>query len=756
MRDRQIELVFAMIKKLVPVRSLASSIPILLGTATAVLLLTLGSKNVLSQQGELEPSVRASSPEIPSGTPLWFQSSGEDNPASVENDTPFPNSKLIVNAEWASPRYYPNPKIQAADIIPVTWASDGHSYVIGDDGFVQQAKGTTVIARIIGGPPKDNSGPNMNFQLLAHDVFPYGCPKSISANSCYSVGFTNVNGVFYAATYDKGYPIVGDHPPGHARIDYSIRSISQTSWRHGTKNFPQPVDSGVMSFVEIGRGKASHDDCSARAFPQGCIYAIVLQGGYQDPKDRAGMDQFNATHIYLGRAAVGTPKQHYQEVLNPRRWQWFAGFDPNDRPTWIQASGPQLPRAIRSLSYPHNGRPGCAKGGQGQCRFWNQAPGQAGHVNYPHMVYDRALNRYLLTFTDWYYRDSQPASESGPMVQGGTEAIVLESPHPWGPWSFVMRSPYFGSGNGYGPSFPVQWEGPRTSEGQNLWMVWAANFSGCGKPLLVPVDLCQGVYGMNLRRVHFTLSDTRGSVRRPWYDQNIGFASRGHASFGNDAVKVIGNGNLSVAPDPFGQFKDKLHHDAFRYVFQRVQGNGTIEAQLHSPILGAKSTPGPEASTGLMIRESTYVIGHAKNNLLGQRLSLGDTFSETARYVYIGVTKDGSLFFQYRDENRILRSRTQPNTCSGGCHLRISRQNNRVTAYFSGANQVFHEAGSHTFSQPLSNSVTMGMVATSDSASTFPQYASYGNKFSNVQIFGRSTAAAISNWTSSNGASAAK
>jgi hypothetical protein len=53
-------------------------------------------------------------------TPLWFQSKGGDNPASAENDTPFPNGQLILTAQWTSPRYYPNPKVQAADIIPVT------------------------------------------------------------------------------------------------------------------------------------------------------------------------------------------------------------------------------------------------------------------------------------------------------------------------------------------------------------------------------------------------------------------------------------------------------------------------------------------------------------------------------------------------------------------------------------------------------------------------------------------------------------
>jgi hypothetical protein len=645
---------------------------------------------------------------------------------------------VVVNAQWTTPRYYPNPKIQAADIIPVTWASDGHSYVIGDDGSVHQIKGTTVIARIVGSPPADNSVPKMGFQLLARDAFPYGCPKSVTANSCYSVGLTNVNGIFYAPTYDNGYPVVGDHPPGHARVDYSGGSISQTSWIHGSVNFPKPVDSGVVSFVEVGRGQPSHDDCAESTFPHGCIYAIVLQGGYQDPKDPNGMDQFNATQVYLARMAVGTREKHYQEVAYPLRWQWLSGFDSNNRPTWIQASDSRLPRVIRSLSYPRNGRPGCAAGDGAECLFWDEAPGRVGHINYPHMAYDAALNRYLLTFADWYYRDFQPPSEKGPMVQGGAEAIVLEAPHPWGPWSFVMRTPYLGSGNGYGPSFPVQWEGPRTPDGEDLWMVWAANFSGCGKPQLVPADRCQGVYGMNLRRMHFTLAGVPGSIGRPWYDQEIGFASPGKATLHGDTVKIVGNGNLAVGPDPFAQFKDKLYHDAFHYVFQRVQGNGSIQAELPAPALKANSTAGPEASAGLMIRESTYVIGQTKNSLEGQRLSSGDTFSETARYAYVGVRKDGTLFFQYRDENHVVRSRLLPAMCLGGCFLKISRQGNRITASYSVADQGFQEIGSRTFSQPLSSSVTMGMVATSDSASTFPKYSSFVNEFSRFRIIGAS------------------
>jgi hypothetical protein len=641
---------------------------------------------------------------------------------------------VIVNAQWTSPRYYPNPKLEAADIIPVTWASDGNSYVIGDDGSVGEVKATTVVARILGSPPADDSITQMNFQLLAHDVFSYGCPKSMTTDSCYSVGFTNVDGVFYAVTYDQGYPVVGDHPPGRARIDYSEGSVTSTSWTHGTSNFPTPVDSGVVSFVETGKGEPSSDGCPESAFPRGCIYAIVLHGGYQDPGDPAGMDQFNATQVFLGRMSVGSPEQHYQEVSDPLRWEWFAGFDSNNRPTWIRASEKLLPHAIRSLSYPRTGKSGCAAGAQEECLLWGPAGSESGHVNYPHMAYDAALHRYLLTFTDWYYRDFKPPSEKGPMVQGGAEAIVLEAPDPWGPWSFVIRSPYLGSGNGYGPSFPVQWEGPRTPTGQDLWMVWAANFAGCGKPLLVPADQCQGVYGMNLRRLHFSLADDQNSVARPWFDQDIGFASPGHARFEGDSVEISGNGNLADAPDPYGQFHDHLAHDAFHYVFQRVKGSGSIEAQLLPPKEGTDIKGGPHASAGLMIRESTYVLGHTKDRLQDKHLSSGDIFDETARYAYLGVRGDGAVFFQYRDRHGVVTSRTQTGECAGGCSLKFSRVGNRAQTSICAGDRPCRDFAGYTFAQPLSNSVTMGMAVTSDSVSTYPRYATYESRFSHFKV----------------------
>lgn len=135
-----------------------------------------------------------------------------------------------------------------------------------------------------------------------------------------------------------------------------------------------------------------------------------------------------------------------------------------------------------------------------------------------------------------------------------------------------------------------------------------------------------------------------------------------------------------------------------------------------------------------MIRESTYVIGQTKGDLEGKQLSSGDVFGEDARYAYIGVSKDGAVFFQYRDENRVVRSKSLAGKCSGGCFLTIERKDNHITASYSGGDHVLHAVDNHTFMRPLSASVTMGMIATSGSASTFPQYSIYGGEFSHFRV----------------------
>ena len=48
--------------------------------------------------------------------------------------------------------------------------------------------------------------------------------------------------------------------------------------------------------------------------------------------------------------------------------------------------------------------------------------------------------------------------------------------------------------------------------------------------------------------------------------------------------------------------------------------------------------------------------------------------------------------------------------------------------------KVAHEAGSHGFTGKFAGSGSMGMVATSDSVSTFPQYVSYSGEFVDYRV----------------------
>jgi hypothetical protein len=109
-------------------------------------------------------------------------------------------------------------------------------------------------------------------------------------------------------------------------------------------------------------------------------------------------------------------------------------------------------------------------------------------------------------------------------------------------------------------------------------------------------------------------------------------------------------------------------------------------------------------------------------------------FAEDARYAYVGVKKDGSVFFQYRDGNQVVKNKALPDACSGGCFLTIHREGDHIAASYSGTDHLRHEVDSHVFSQPFFAPVTMGMVAASDSASTFPQYASYSSEFSDFRV----------------------
>ena len=359
------------------------------------------------------------------------------------NNTPFPSSTRILGARWTSKRYGP-PSNQWGDVLPTVWADDGNDYTMMDDGGtdvpVAGALWRQSLARITGMPPR---------LRFLHVGNPYSPPPhtfaQIQQNPAlwvgplgryYSSGLVEANHVLFA-TQELDWNWNANGPfTGLAGIAYSTdRGVT---WQSPAKQFPAPL--GNLSWVIRGEGGVYYD---------GWAYAIASER------------EFGASYLVMGRA-----RPDVADITDPAQWQWVSGWAQVGGVTWPEFSG-SLADAVPIAAW-------------------------RGHFTYPQMAFDSPLQRYLLTFT-YSYAASPPA-----IWQNGAELVILEAEHPWGPFSFVAREPFFGPSNGYGAGFPINWI---SRNGQDLWMKWAANFDGCAPHL----D-CSGGYGFNYRRLHLTVA----------------------------------------------------------------------------------------------------------------------------------------------------------------------------------------------------------------------------------------------------------
>jgi len=389
--------------------------------------------------------------------------------------TPFPSSTLIVSAQWASGRYDP-PANQWGDILPTVWGDDDSTYVMMDDGGVDAPKTGGLwrqsLARISGSPASISfhhvgnpfAPPPHTWGEIGGDMDRDDGPLG----PYYSIGFTEAGGVFYATQQRNWNWSANSNFTGLVGIAYST-SHGRT-WRFVNKPFPAPL--GNLTFIVAG-GKGGGPG------PDGYLYAIGTER------------EFNASRLLLGRVRPGVAN-----VTDPARWQWFAGSQQSastSTPVW----SPSVSTAVPVLQ-------------------WSR------HITYPQMTYDAPLHRYLLTFT-YSYSSTPPA-----VWRGGAQLVFLESPTPWGPFSFVAGSREFGPSNGYGAGFPAQWI---SSHGQTLWLKWAANFSGCAKRL----D-CSGKYGFNLAKVTLRLASAPRAKRHT----SVGHVVRRQRRLTRDAIRRDG------------------------------------------------------------------------------------------------------------------------------------------------------------------------------------------------------------------------
>lgn len=373
------------------------------------------------------------------GVGMLWAPAGAGAYLSMRDISPFPASKAIVGATWTSPRFGP-PANQWGDILPTVWADDDDQYTMVDDGGadVPLAGGMwrQSVARISGTPPTIH---------IHHVGDPNSPPPATFAQiHAHSALWRGPLGPYYSSGLVAANHVFfatqeNDWNWTNNGLFTGLHGIAYSTdlgkhWTDVGKQFPPPL--GNLSWVVRGRGGV---------YPDGYVYAIASER------------EFNASRLILGRA-----RPDIADMTDPANWQWMTGWTPSAWPIFTS----NLAAAVPVMSW-------------------------TSHITYPQMAYDAPLRRYLLTFSHSY------ASAPPDIWTNGAELLILESPHPWGPFSFVAHEPEFGPSNGYAPGFPIKWI---SANGQNLWLKWAANFDGC-RPHLD----CSGGYGFNYRRLHFTV-----------------------------------------------------------------------------------------------------------------------------------------------------------------------------------------------------------------------------------------------------------
>jgi hypothetical protein len=384
---------------------------------------------------------------VPAACALALGGAGAASAALSSRDiTPFPRSTAIVGANWTSPRYDP-PSNQWGDILPTVWADDGNQYTTIDDGGVDVPLSGGLwrqsFARITGTPP------NIRFTHVGNPSNPPPATYlQIAQNPTlwsgplgpyYSSGLVEAGRVLFATQQTSWNWDSNGTFAGLAGIAYSFDHGQH--WETAARPFPAPL--GNLSWVIRGEGGF---------YPDGYVYALGTER------------EFNAGTLILGRA-----RADLADITNPSSWQWLSGWTSSGTDRWPSFTS-ALGNAIPALDW-------------------------SGHITYPQIAYDAPIHRYLLTFT-YSYSSSTPG-----IWRNGSELVILEAPHPWGPFAFVAHEPYFGPSNGYAAGFPPKWI---SADGRDLWMKWAANFDGCAPSL----D-CSGAYGFNYRRLHLTLAGDR-------------------------------------------------------------------------------------------------------------------------------------------------------------------------------------------------------------------------------------------------------
>jgi hypothetical protein len=330
---------------------------------------------------------------------------------------PYPPSRTIAALSWDFSRVIQSRKAIGSDLWPCTWARDGNQYCAWGDGGGFDGNDDNIgrvslgFARITATPGADDS-----LQFDGKNV--WGEPPYAENAATFGgkiVSLISVDGVLYATgglwtSQNAPNPV---HTSERGPLNTLVWSADLgTTWHIAPWSTPSPLG----TFLNFGRDNAGAFDSY--------IYIYYVR-------------ELDRQHVYLKRV----PKDHLQSNPSERgAYQYLTGVD-----------------------------------ARGRAKVWSTVETDAGaiffdpnNVDYPEVVFDSKLRRYLMTVGHTPSDDDRDASIG--------KLGVFEAPHPWGPWATVGYYDDWGAfgrsatGDFLGLHIPLSW---MSSNGKTLWCVFS-------------------------------------------------------------------------------------------------------------------------------------------------------------------------------------------------------------------------------------------------------------------------------------------
>jgi Domain of unknown function (DUF4185) len=214
-------------------------------------------------------------------------------------------------------------------------------------------------------------------------------------------GMISVNGTLYLAFQN----MLGSKLPAYgSKSQHGSDAMIVSSRDHGKTWSPlfQDIQTPMFPGRTFGGPAFVNTGRDNVGAPDAYVYAVST-------------DQWdNGSNLRLGRVLAG-------QIQDPAAWEWVSELNGYEHPRWSKV----LQQAVPVLTDPRR-------------------------ISLPDMVYIKYIDRYVL-FTWRLHKDFSS--------DDGTELMIYDAPHPWGPFTLVHDEDYWESRdlNPYCPRLPLKW-----------------------------------------------------------------------------------------------------------------------------------------------------------------------------------------------------------------------------------------------------------------------------------------------------------